>query len=401
MWPPWPGPWPMAEERVDIVVIGAGIHGAGIAQAAAAAGYSVRLLEQAPAPAQGTSSRSSKLIHGGLRYLEGLQLGLVHECLRERRRLLRLAPGLVRLRPFHIPVYRDTRRRPGRIALGLGLYALLAGLGPEARYARLPPERWAGLDGLRTDGLQAVFRYLDGQTDDAALTRAVLASARALGARADFGVEVTALELEPAGVRVQARGAGGELALRARCVVNATGPWLTRLLQRVTPRQRAPELELVAGSHVLLPGRLEQGMYYVEAPRDGRAVFVMPREDGVLVGTTERPYAGDPAEVDPTPGEIEYLLETYAHYFPAADTALRGAYAGLRVLPGGRGRAFHRPRDTRLITDREPRPRLLSIAGGKLTAYRATAERVMARLRPSLPPRAERADTRTLPLPPP
>ena len=161
----------------DVVIIGGGIHGVGVAQAAAAAGHRVLLLEKT-ALASATSSRSSKLIHGGLRYLESAQFGLVRGSLRERTLLLQLAPDLVRRLPFHIPVYAGTTRRPFTIRAGLSLYALLGNLAPDCRFASLPRTDWPDLDGLATDGLQAVFRYYDAQTDDAALTRAVMASAR-------------------------------------------------------------------------------------------------------------------------------------------------------------------------------------------------------------------------------
>ena len=154
----------------DVVVIGAGIHGAGVAQAGAANGPSVLVLEQYNEAAKGSSSRSSKLIHGGLRYLETGQIQLVRECLDERATLLRTAPHLVKLEPVHIPVYRETRRRPWKVALGLGIYSIMS----RKRFHRIAATDWAGLDGLRTDHLDAVFSYYDAQTDDARLTRAVV-----------------------------------------------------------------------------------------------------------------------------------------------------------------------------------------------------------------------------------
>ena len=149
----------------DFAIIGGGIHGVGVAQNAATAGYRVLLLE-ARDLAAGTSSKSSKLIHGGLRYLESFELSLVRESLRERAILLRVAPHLVKLVPFHIPVYRDTSRRPWQVRAGLSLYALLATDFETGSFSKLPRGEWAGLDGLRLDGLQAVFRYYDAQTDD-------------------------------------------------------------------------------------------------------------------------------------------------------------------------------------------------------------------------------------------
>ena len=186
----------LGAEHYDVVVIGAGIHGAGIAQAAAAGGYTVLLLEQ-HAPAFGTSSRSSKLIHGGLRYLETGQFALVRECLREREFLLKLAPDLVRLVPFYIPVYRHTTRRPWQIHTGLSLYALLGGLGEHVRFTRVPRTQWDELDGIATHDLQAVYRYFDAQTDDAALTRAVLYSAQTLGATVKVPAEFLNATLLP------------------------------------------------------------------------------------------------------------------------------------------------------------------------------------------------------------
>lgn len=389
----------MRAPEFDVAVIGAGIQGAGAAQAAVAAGCSVVLLERTGI-ASGTSSHSSKLIHGGLRYLESGQFALVRECLRERALLLRNAPDLVRLVPHHIPVYSETRRRPWKLQLGLSLYALLGGLEHAARFSVVPRGQWPDLDGLRQDGLQRVFRYYDAQTDDAALTRAVVRSAETLGAQMRMPAEFVSAVAKGSGMRVRYRDSTGEHVLRCAALVNAAGPWVNAVLERVEPCAETLSIDWMAGTHIVLPRRLTQGVYYAEAPRDGRAVFVMPWRDGqTLVGTTERGYGGDPAAVAPTPAEIAYLLETVRHYFPAyAPLEPIEAFAGLRVLPHAEGEAFGRPRDTRLhVTHAQ---RVVSIYGGKLTAYRATAEKVVAMLRDVLPPRAQRADTRELPLTP-
>ena len=155
----------MTTNLFDVVVIGGGIHGAGVAQAAAAQGYSVLVLEQS-AIAAGTSSRSSKLIHGGLRYLENAQFSLVRECLRERALLLKNAPELVKLKPFYIPVYSETSRSAWQIRAGLALYSTLGGLGADTRFKIVPRHEWGTLDGLDREDLHKVFRYYDGQTDD-------------------------------------------------------------------------------------------------------------------------------------------------------------------------------------------------------------------------------------------
>ena len=394
--------------RFDVVVVGGGIHGVGVAQAAAAHGHSVLLLEKR-AIAAGTSSRSSKLIHGGLRYLETGQFGLVLESLNERATLLRIAPELVRLQRFHLPVYRATRRRPWQLAIGLSLYGLLARGRRGSGFGWIPRRRWDELDGLRTEDLQAVLYYHDGQTDDARLTAAVMNSARSLGAQLARPAELTGAELRAPGAPdacvVRYRHADRDHECLARVVVNAAGPWVNRVLERIHPRPIAQEIELVQGTHIVLTGALTHGVYYVESPRDGRAIFVMPWRGGTLVGTTETRYPGDPDAVHPLGTEVHYLGRVVDHYFPryhARDgAAITGAFAGVRVLPTGKGHAFHRPRETRLDTyPRSGVPQLITIYGGKLTGYRATAQKVIARLAMALPGRRLLADTRLLALGP-
>ncbi len=396
----------MSTERFDLIIIGAGIHGVGVAQAAAATGHSALVLEQT-ALAAGTSSRSSKLIHGGLRYLESGQFSLVRECLRERALLLRLAPELVRLTPFYIPIYPHTHRRPWQLYAGLSLYALLGGLGAAARFDTVPRPRWSQLDGLDTSGLQQVFRYNDAQTDDAALTRAVMHSATQLGAELRMPATFLDAVVNGDAVSVRYRYQNREYSASARVVINAAGPWVNHVASLITPAPPPVPVDLVQGTHLVLPGTMSRGVYYLEAPqepavaaRHRRAVFVMPWQGLTLLGTTETVYHGDPGAVTPLPEEQDYLLTTLRHYFPQHSTEVTAAFAGLRVLPRSRGAAFARSRETILQTDRAARPRVLSIYGGKLTAYRATAAAVLTRVAASLPDRAPVADTRRLPLTP-
>jgi len=390
-------------KRVDVVVVGGGIHGVGVAQAAAAAGHSVLLLEKKKLAA-GTSSRSSKLIHGGLRYLESGQFHLVRESLRERRILLSVAPELVQLKPFFLPLYRTTRRHPWQLRLGLSLYAILGGLGPETRFSTVPRSAWGDLDGLQTRGLVTVLSYLDAQTDDVALTRAVMRSAETLGAERAAPAELFAAEVRADSVIARYTHAGAPEEVAARVLVNAAGPWVKRVMDRVTPAVNSPRIELVQGSHIVVLDALLQGIYYVESPRDGRAIFVMPWRGNMLVGTTETRFRGDPDGVQPLTAEKHYLVNVLRHYFPRHAQLTVGelldSFAGVRVLPAGAGHAFHRSRETLLVCDREDRPRALGIYGGKLTGWRATAEQVMRRISASLPKRPARADTRTLRLTP-
>lgn len=379
-------------QSFDLVVVGAGIHGAGVAQAAAAAGYRVLVLEQ-HAVAAGTSSRSSKLIHGGLRYLETGQLRLVRESLRERELLRRLAPTLVRPLAFHLPVYKNSHRRPLTIRAGLSLYAVLAGLGRSARFSRLPRPAWASLDGLEPHGLRAVFRYFDAQTDDAALTRAIMRSAMQLGATLLCPARLVGGRLAPHAVDLEYVLADRIEQCRAQVLVNAAGPWAHHVLRTLQPTPALPAIEFVQGAHIVVAGALNQGAYYVEA-RDRRPVFVLPHGENTLVGTTETKFSGDPAQVAASPAEVVYLQEALARYFPARTADPIHHFAGIRVLPAAGDDYGRRARDTLLHVS----GRVLSIYGGKLTGYRATAQRVLGRLRPLLPRRQPLADTARLPL---
>jgi glycerol-3-phosphate dehydrogenase len=387
----------------DVVVAGGGIHGVGIAQAAAAAGHSVLVLEQ-EALAAGSSSRSSKLIHGGLRYLESGQFRLVRESLQERALMLRLAPELVRLQKFFIPIYDHSRRRPWQLRIGLSLYALLAGMDASARFGTVPRGEWGQLDGLDTEGLRCVFHYHDAQTDDALLTAAVMRSAQSLGAELAMPARCTGATLAGDEVVVRYLLADRELECRARVLVNAAGPWAGALAHCVTPKVPVPALELVQGTHLLLAGPPQAGVYYLESPRDGRAIFVMPWRSQLLLGTTEVRFHGDPATVTPGPHEIHYLLGVLRHYFPRfrdpAASQVQRAFAGLRVLPAKGGHAFHRSRETLLVCDRDSRPRMLSIYGGKLTTWRAVSARALGLIAPSLPQRRAVARTDQLELHP-
>lgn len=373
---------PEIPKRVDLLVVGAGIHGAAVAAEATRRGLTVLVAERT-APAAGTSSRSSKLIHGGLRYLEQGRIDLVRESLASRRRLLRQAPDLVELAPFLLPVYADSKRNPLTIRLGLTLYWLLS-LPRPTPFGTLPRDQWPVADGLCTDGLRAMFRYADGMTDDAALTRRVLADAEARGATLLFPATLEALTLAEPGASASLRTPDGTHEIQARAVVNAAGPWLTEVLARVTPRVEIPAIELVRGSHLELPPRTLAGTYYLESPRDARPLFVIPRGDHTLVGTTEVRHEDGPDRVVPSAAEREYLLEAVAAHFPAwakdGGLEVQQAWAGLRVLPAASSGYNARSRETLLHTDRADRPRVISIVGGKLTTHAVTARECLARL---------------------
>jgi glycerol-3-phosphate dehydrogenase len=395
-------------ESYDLVIVGGGIHGAGVAQAASAKGLSVMVLEQTGI-ASGTSSRSSKLIHGGLRYLESGEFSLVRECLQERALLLKLAPHLVELKHFYIPVYRNTTRRPWLLSIGLSLYALQGGLHPATRFRRVPQKHWNKLDGLETAELEAVFQYNDAQTDDAALTRAVMRSAQQMGAQVKIPAVFTGARLgQPDKYTniIEYCHNGKTEICTAKIIVNAGGPWVQQILSLISPSPSKLKIDLVQGTHIVVPGMLTKGIYYVEA-HDKRAVFIMPWQGNTLVGTTESPYQGDPADVKPLSHEEAYLMKTLLRYFPKynSEQKILSSTAGLRVLPSSESQNLSgadsinsRSRETILHTGKQDNLSLLTIYGGKVTTYRLTAERVMARVSKILPVRKVIADTRHLKL---
>lgn len=386
----------MHDRRYEVVVVGGGIHGAGVAQAAAAAGYRTLIIEQR-GWAAGTSSRSSKLLHGGLRYLETAQFSLVRQSLRERNLLLQLAPTLAHPLCFNIPIYKTTSRRPWQLAIGLSLYALLSGFTALSRFS------WgrATAGGVKTEGLQAVFSYWDGQTNDTLLTRAVIESAKSLDTHVMCPATLSDAERTAEGYQLTVDESCDDKTIahciQADYVVNCTGPWINQVLSLVSPAPVQRPCELIKGSHLILREKIADEAFYLEAPQDGRAIFLLPWGEHSLLGTTEQAFAGDPQTVSVSAVEQEYLLTTARHYFPQQTFTVIDKFAGLRVLPTGDVRAFSRPRDCILHTDPD-HPRLLSLYGGKLTTYRHTAEQVLALVATQLGKRKVIADTRALPL---
>ncbi|MBD2857518.1 glycerol-3-phosphate dehydrogenase/oxidase [Spongiibacter sp. KMU-158] len=383
--------------ETDIAVIGGGVHGTGIAQAAAAAGYNVAIFEKNHW-ASGTSRRSSKLIHGGLRYLETGQLPLVYHSLYERYLLLKNAPKLVKPVKFFIPIYKETGRRPWQIRAGLILYFFLSGGRKLGRFRKLKRSEWDQLDGINTQGLQAVFQYWDGQTDDKLLTEAVLRSAQSLGAQGFEQTELLSAKKNERGYLLKLEGPNGAIDCQCKVLVNAGGPWVNAVAERIETQVTAKPMELVRGSHILIDKKLDQGVFYMEAPTDGRAVFAMPWGDKALIGTTEVSHTEAPDDVKASDAEVQYLLHTFSHYFPGEAPKLLDAWAGLRVLPRSDENANKRDRDTFFLVDNEAKPSMVAVYGGKLTSYRHTSARVIDYIRAGLPSRTPVADTRSLPL---
>lgn len=388
----------LATEAVDLLVIGGGITGAGIARDAAMRGIRTAVVDAGDF-GHGTSSRSSRLIHGGLRYLEHGWLRLVFEASRERRTLLRIAPHLVRPRAFTFPVHRGSRVRRWQIGAAVWLYDLLA-LFRNPHHHRLLSRRGV-LEiepQLRDQDLTGGALYWDAQCDDARLVLATMRSAHRHGALAASYARITALE--KAGGRV--RGAtledavtGARNTVRAHVVVNATGPW-SDALRRLDDPGAAPLLRPTKGAHIAVPrARVgNTGAVTLTSPIDGRVMFVLPWGDVTIVGTTDTDTTASPDDVGADAGDVTYLLRSANAVFPNArlqTSDVLAAWAGLRPLlaDGGTSTAAV-PREHRIV---ESASGLLTIAGGKLTTYRSMAAEMVDRVAKCL----RRLDGRRLP----
>jgi len=363
-----------AADAFDVLVIGGGIAGAGIALEAARAGAKVALVE-ARDFASGTSSRSSKLVHGGLRYLAQAQFGLTRESVRERDALLRDAAGLVQPLRFLLPVRRGGRN--GRAKLGVGLFLYDQFAGRRTRRWHAADELLGAAPGLDPQGLDGGWSYLDAQTDDARLVLRVLTEARRLSALTLNHAKVEGLTRNPLGVdgaRVRDQISGSAFTLKARVVVNATGVWADQVRANL---DRAPLLRPLRGSHLLLPAwrlPLAQaiGLFH---PDDGRPVFALPWEGRTLVGTTDLDHdAGLDQEPGISAGELDYLLRALQAAFPAFGLSaadVLSTWSGVRPVVSS-GRAVDPSKEARehLITLEDG---LITVTGGKLTTFRSTA----------------------------
>jgi glycerol-3-phosphate dehydrogenase len=392
-------------DSFDLVVVGGGITGAGVALDAASRGYSVALVEREDF-ASGTSSRSSKLVHGGLRYLESFDLGLVREALLERSLMVRLAPHLVRPLPLLVPAF-DGRRPNPKTGVGLNMYDVMATERLRRRSARpdegdevygqsyWSPERHRTISGeealemvpaLAPRKPTSAYLFYDCQTDDVRLVLTVLGEAERFGAVCANRCEAVGLLEEggrAAGVRVRDRVGGADLALRADNVVNATGVWADRL----QPRELAEEVGMPSirpsrGTHVTLAHeRLPMKAGAIVPAGDGRTIFALPWLGRTLIGTTDRDYSGPLEHVPPAAEDVEYLLAAAGAFFgeELGVEDLTGAFAGARPLisaPDAR-RSVDISRRAELY---ETSSGLVTITGGKLTTWRRMAKLAVDRV---------------------
>lgn len=383
----------------DLLVLGGGITGAGIALDAVLRGWRVALIDKGDF-ASGTSSVSSKLVHGGLRYLEHGDFHLVYEALHERRRLLQNAPHLVHPLRFLIPFYQEARVPPWKYRIGLMVYDLLAGRSNLHASRRLKLEQLRHeAPGLRSAGLLGGAAYFDAEMDDARLCLEVVGTAALHGACVANYVEALAFEQrggEITGVRAVDHVGGAQLSIRARHVVNATGPWVDTVCQ-LAGEQSEPHLQPTKGVHLVAPDRGLTSAFLLLHPADGRVFFVIPWLGKTLVGTTDTLWEESPEPLIVTDADRDYLLAGHNHYFspPLEQRDILNHFAGLRPLIRARaGEPSSLSREFRLYWSDSG---LLSVAGGKYTTYRRMAEVITDTVARRLK-RRDRCRTRNFPL---
>jgi glycerol-3-phosphate dehydrogenase len=382
---------------VDLLIVGGGINGAGIARDAAGRGLSVVLVEQDDL-ASHTSSASSKLIHGGLRYLEYAEFRLVREALSERERLLGIAPHIIRPLEFVLP-HAPHLRPAWVIRAGLFLYDHLG------RRRRLPASRGLSFAGhpagrvLRPEYRRG-FSYADCWVEDSRLV--VLNAADAARHGAIIGTRTKLLRARPQEGLWRAETGGGEIA--ARAIVNAAGPWVAEVLSARLGRPVEKGVRLIQGSHIVVK-RLHQGEHaFILQNPDGRIVFVIPFEQRFsLIGTTDIPFSGDPGRIAISAEETLYLCDSVNRYFrtPISPDDVVWSYAGVRPLFDDHAKdAKAITRDYVLDLEQgDGMPPLLSVYGGKITTYRKLAEHALAKLLPALGRRVGSSWTAAEPLP--
>ena len=395
----------LGSRRFDVLVVGGGITGVGVARDAALRGMNVALVERDDF-ASGTSSRSSRLVHGGLRYLEHGHLHLVFESSLERRRLLELAPHLVRPLEFIWPVYEGARVPRWKLGAGLFLYDLLALFRNVAPHRRLDPDEVLAREPrLRAEDLTGGASYFDAATDDARLTLATALGAHEAGATVanHAGVRRLLVTRGRTGGAIVADSIGGsEVSVRARIVVNAAGPWSDEIRRLAEPSARAT-LRGTKGVHVTVPrDRIgNHNALTLLSPVDGRVMFLLPGDTHAVIGTTDTETDASPDDVRASRDDVDYLLRTANHFFPAASLTAEDvvcAWAGIRPLVAGRfgtdAAAASREHEI-TVSERG----VVSVSGGKLTTYRAMSAEVVDVVERELGRVATPSETARVPLP--
>lgn len=369
-------------EEYDIVIIGGGITGAGVARDAALRGLKVFLLD-AQDYASGTSSRSSKLVHGGIRYLENLEFHLVFEALSERANLLKMAPHLVHPLRFMIPLYRGGRVGYFKMGLGMWLYDALALFrSPKLHESLSSKNTLKRQPVIQSEGLLGSYVYSDAYMDDDRLVYETLRSAVVAGAKAVNYVKAVGVDWDQQGqkisaVKVQDKVTGKSWSVSCKHVVSAVGPWTDQLGESIF-KDWQKCLRPTKGVHLTFEkSRLPLNSAIVMAAEE-RIVFAIPRHEMVIIGTTDTDFSGDPGQVSTTPDDVNYLLGVAAKYFPEANLQkedIVASYAGVRPLVKDNSATVTKTsREHTIFSDQRG---ITYVAGGKYTTYRLMAEQIV------------------------
>lgn len=371
-----------ASESVDVFVIGGGINGASIARDAVGRGYTVALAEMNDL-ASGTSSAATKLVHGGLRYLEHYEFRLVHESLAEREVLWAEAPHIIKALRFVLPHHKGLR--PAMVLrAGLAMYDYMGGR------RLLPPTKTLDLTRHETGkplrpGYRLGFEYSDCWVDDARFVVLNARDAADKGAAIHVRTKVTGVRRDHGGWLVELDGEAGRQTIRARLVVNASGPWVDQVISGAMGKAGAHNVRLVKGSHIVVRKLYDHDRCYIFQNADGRIIFAIPYEDDfTLIGTTDQDYAGDPKDVKISEQETDYLLSAASEYFakPVTRDSVHWSYSGVRPLyDDGASAAQEATRDYVLKLDGDATTgAAINVFGGKLTTSRRLAESVLEKI---------------------
>lgn len=366
----------------DLLVIGGGILGTSVAWHAAQSGLRVAMVDAGDF-AGATSSASSKLVHGGIRYLQNGAVKLVAENHHERRVLARdVAPHLVNPLPFYLPLYKGGPHGAAKLGAGVLAYSALSAFRDGVGHLITPSRAARDIPALRTEGLKAVAVFGDHQMNDSRMAVMTVRAAVGAGAVVLNHAEVTGLRFthsQVTGAELRDRLSGAEFGVDARLVLNATGPWVDHLRHLEDPAA-APSIRLSKGAHIVLKRRSPWHAAMSTWVDKYRVTFALPWEDQLLLGTTDEMYEGDPADVRPTDADIAQILDEASLSVRDEDLSrdhMTYAFAGLRVLPGGPGGTEQAKRET-VVT--EGSGGMLSVAGGKWTTYRHIGRMVLRKL---------------------
>ncbi len=359
----------------DLCVVGGGIIGAGIAQAAALNGLSTVIVER-KGWGSGNTHRSNRLVHGNLERFSERNILQTREDLLERKILLTIAPDLIKPSWFYLPIFADNKRVPWSTEMQLMAYDILAGKTKLPWYKRISEDEWRDLDGLNQFKLEAVYKFSDAHTDEMLLTQEIVRSAKMHGALALCPVNFDEAIKTSDGYKVQVTKGSRTRTFECRFIANATGAWSSLTAERMGLLSKLPNVQYVKSTFIEFSQQLSDKRFLIEPPDKAERLIVSPWRGGTLVGASEKLFSGNPDHVKPTVDEVEQLVKTVRHHFPHFNHSPSQAWCGLgsKTLTRKQSKAS----DRRLFVLEESR--YLGIYGGQLTSYRILAEKAVKKI---------------------